>query len=316
MNIKRILFIIVVGILVVSPIIALAENMDIGIANHVAGNEFINNMAESMQKRIKELGFNYQYVVADGRMVTHTTNIENLIGKGLKVVVIIGGDAEALKPMQDLAVESGVKLISADTGMVGKSVLTDVTSDNKLIGQLMAYFLIAKLDGEGKIAVFSEPFYTPTRIRWEEGAKPILDQFPNIKIIGDMAIEFPRGTEIARNAMETYLVSHPDLKGVWAAYDQPALGAIQALLAAGKEDVVVVGADGDKENVLKYIMNGVIQKVTVAQEPEIMGKMVADIAVQYIKGEKTEFPEHTYAPLTLLTKGNALLFAKKRGWIK
>jgi len=314
---RKFLFFVLLGVLIIFSIsVVSAEDLVVGIANHAAGNEFIIYMVEEMQGRLNELGVKYDYVVADGTLEAHNNNIETLIGKGLKVIVVVGGDAEGLKPMQNLAVEKGAALISADTGLIGPGVLTDVTSDNKIIGQLMAYFLITKLDGEGEIVVFREPYYTPCRIRWMEGAKPIFDQYPGIKIVGDTAIQFPEGTPQAMAAMESHLVAHPEIKGVWAVYDQPALGAIQALLAAGRKDVVVVGADGDRLNIVDYISKGLIEKGTVAQSSGAMGRICADVSVQYLKGEKTEFPEHIYAPVTLVVKGNALSFAKALGWIK
>ena len=79
---------------------------------------------------------------------------------------------------------------------------------------------------------------------------------------------------------------------------------------------IVVGADGDKQNIMDYIAKGIIQKATVAQNSKEMGKICADIAVQYLKGEKTKFPAHSYAPVTLVTQKNADEFAKKQGWTK
>jgi len=292
-----------------------SKKLVVGIANHAAGNEFINNMAERMKQRLEELGASYNYAVADGSLEAHNTNIENLIAMGMKVIVVIGGDADGLKSIQKLAVENDSMLISADTGLTGEGVLSDVTSDNAVIGRTMAEFLVAQLGGKGEIVIFREPFYTPTEIRWK-GAKPIFDKHAGIKIVGDTAVQFPDGTIQARSAMETHLVAHPNIKGIWSVYDQPALGAIQSLQAAGMKDVIVVGADGDKENIMNYIAKGNIQKATVAQNSKEMGKICADIAVQYLKGEKTKFPAHTYTPVTLVTQKNAEEFAKQQGWLK
>jgi ABC-type sugar transport system substrate-binding protein len=67
---------------------------------------------------------------------------------------------------------------------------------------------------------------------------------------------------------------------------------------------------------VEYIAKGTIQKVTVAQDSKEMGKICADIAVQYLRGEKTSFPAHSYADVTLVTQENALEFAKEQGWIE
>ena len=317
MCIRRILFFVILSILVIFSInVVSAEDLVVGIACHAAGNEFNNYLIEELQGRLNELGVKYNYVVADGTFEGHNNNIETLIGIGLKVIVVVGGGKDALQPVQKLAAEKGVALISADVGLSGPGVLTDVTSDNKLIGQLSAYFLVAKLDGEGEIVVINQPYYGPTEIRWMEGAKPIFDQYPGIKIVGETAIQYPEGTPQARAAMESHLIAHPEIKGVWTVYDQPAMGAVLALLAAGRKDVVVVGADGDKINVVDYISKGLIQQATVAQNSGAMGRTCAEVAVQYLKGEKTEFPEYSYAPVTLVVKGNALSFAKTRGYVK
>ena len=65
---------------------------------------------------------------------------------------------------------------------------------------------------------------------------------------------------------------------------------------------------------MDYIAKGTIQKATVAQNSKEMGKICADIAVQYLKGEKTDFPAHTYAPVTLVTQENAQEFTRQQGW--
>jgi ribose transport system substrate-binding protein len=316
-EIKKVLFFVLVITVFIFSInsTSASEKFVVGIACHAAGNEFNNYLIEELQKKLNELGVEYNYVIADGTFEGHNNNIETLIGKGLKVIVVVGGGVDALKPVQDLAASKGAILISADVGLTGPGVLTDVTSDNRLIGQLSAYYLVSKLDGEGEIVVINQPYYGPTEIRWIEGAKTVFDQYPKIKIVGETAIQYPEGTPQARAAMESHLIAHPEIKGVWAVYDQPALGAVLALLDADRKDVIVVAADGDKVNVVDYIAEGLIQRATVAQDSGIMGRTCAEVAVQYLKGEKTDFPEYSYAPVTLVVKGNALSFAKKRGYI-
>jgi ribose transport system substrate-binding protein len=114
--------------------------------------------------------------------------------------------------------------------------------------------------------------------------------------------------------MESWLQAHPDagdIVGVWAVYDQPALGAVQAIHEAGlKNDIVVVGADGDKQNIVQYVKNGITQLGTVAQDPAMMGKICATVAVEYLNG-KTDFPGTMYADLTLVTQENATSFIEE-----
>ncbi len=80
-----------------------------------------------------------------------------------------------------------------------------------------------------------------------------------------------------------------------------ALGAIEAIRAAGKQnDIVVIGFDAIPD-ALDAIEDGRMT-ATVAQRPYEIGRMGVDAAVAYLKGEKLE--STTYIPVELVTKEN------------
>jgi len=289
----------------------------VGIANHAAGNEFVNALVEGIEDELAKLDVDVKYVVADGSHEQHMANIENLITQGVKAVIIIGGDAHALEPLQKFAKNNGSVLISADTGMSGEAVLTNVTSDNVKMGEMMMEYLLEQIDYKGNIVAFQEPYYAPCDLRWT-GASKVLAKYPDVNLVYEQAVEFPNGTPQAKAAMESWLQARPDagdITAVWAVYDQPALGAVQAIHAAGlKDDIIVVGADGDQQNIMEYVSKGITQQGTVAQDSYAIGKICAEVAVQYLTGEKTSFPVDMYAELELVTSKDAAAFISKKNW--
>lgn len=97
--------------------------------------------------------------------------------------------------------------------------------------------------------------------------------------------------------MENLLQGHPDIKAVFAHNDEMALGALEAINSSGKH-ILVVGFDGNKD-AISSIKNGKLT-ATVAQQPELIGKLAAEAAEQVLKGEKVK--KTISAPLKLQTQ--------------
>ena len=97
--------------------------------------------------------------------------------------------------------------------------------------------------------------------------------------------------------MENLLQSNSDIDAVFAQNDEMALGAIEAIEAAGLEDIVVIGFDGN-EDALAQIEEGRLD-ATVAQQPYEMGSLAVQAAYDYVSGEDVE--SVISSPLELMT---------------
>ena len=82
---------------------------------------------------------------------------------------------------------------------------------------------------------------------------------------------------------ENILTSDPDIVAIFAANDPPALGALQALKAAGRDDVLIVGFDGTKDG-LQAVKDGDFA-ADVLQFPDAMGIIGVDLMVRHLNGE-------------------------------
>ena len=87
-----------------------------------------------------------------------------------------------------------------------------------------------------------------------------------------------------------------DIEAVFAHNDEMALGAIEAIQAAGK-DILVLGFDGTKD-ALDAVKEGKLDG-TIAQQPALIGEEAVNAAVKILKGDKVE--ENISVPLKLQT---------------
>ena len=93
------------------------------------------------------------------------------------------------------------------------------------------------------------------------------------------------------------------ITAVFAAWDEPAIGAAKALQEAGRDEVIVTGVDGN-EQAVEMIKDGTNLKATVKQNFEGMAGIVCEQMEKYFDGEEIEKGE-MYAPAELITQENA-----------
>jgi ribose transport system substrate-binding protein len=131
-----------------------------------------------------------------------------------------------------------------------------------------------------------------------QGLHEALDTFPDITVI-DQSAHWQQGEGFT--ITENILTSDPDLNAIFAANDPPALGALQALTAAGREDIFIVGFDAIPDAV-EAVKNGDML-ATVAQFPRVMGIVGVDLMVTHLNGG--EIPELVDSGAMLVTQENA-----------
>jgi erythritol transport system substrate-binding protein len=106
--------------------------------------------------------------------------------------------------------------------------------------------------------------------------------------------------------IETMLQANPDVQGVIAGNDTMAMGAVAALKAAGRSDVIVVGFDGSPDVIESIKANDI--KATVLQPAWRIAEMAVEQAHQYLTTGSTGQQEKQSVNCVLITPGNAHKF--------
>ena len=77
------------------------------------------------------------------------------------------------------------------------------------------------------------------------------------------------------------------ITAVWCGFDEPAIGAAQALQEAGRTDVIVTGVDANEQAVAMIQAGNTALVATVRQDFVGMAKIVTEEMIKVFNGEET-----------------------------
>jgi ribose transport system substrate-binding protein len=241
----------------------------------------------------------------NGDLMKQQQHLENYITQKVDGVIMIPIDSNASLPSAQAVMDKGIPIVTADIALQGSDeIKSHIASDNKLGGQLAAEYIGKVLDGKGKVAVINNPTITSVIERSDGFTETIEAKFPDIEIVAVQNGESKR--EKALSLTENFLQSHPDLDAIFSVNDMMALGALQAVNAAKKDNVTIVGFDATDE-ALQAIVDG-SRMASVAQQPIEIGKFALEALLKVIRGEQVE--ANIPVPVAIVNSDNVSEYLK------
>lgn len=269
------------------------KNIKIGLSVSTLNNPFFVSLKDGVMKEAKAKGMHVTVVDAQNDSAKQVNDVQDLLQQGVDVLLINPTDSAAISTAVQSANEVGVPVITLDRSSDKGKVETLVASDNIKGGKMAANFIIDQVGKNAKVVELQGvPGASATRERGK-GFHQIADK--ELQVVESQSAHFDRTEGL--NVMENLIQGHPDIKAVFAQNDEMALGALEAINSSGK-NIVVVGFDGN-DDALKSIKDGKLN-ATVAQQPELIGKLAVNAAGDVLKGKKVK--KYIPAPLKLVTK--------------
>lgn len=256
--------------------------MKIGLSISTLNNPFFVTLKKGAEAKAKELGAELITVDAQNDAAKQTSDVEDLIQKGVDIIVINPTDSDAVGSAVTAANDANIPVVTVDRSANSGEVVSHIASDN-VEGGKMAGDYVVELVGKDANVVELEgiPGSSAARERGE-GFHNVADD--QLKVVAKQTANFDRAQGLS--VMENILQSNSDIKAVFAHNDEMALGALEALKSAGKQDVIVVGFDAT-DDAVKAVKNGEMAG-TVAQKPELIGQKAIEVAKEIKAGNKVE----------------------------
>jgi len=222
----------------------------------------------------------------------------------LRAVVAERPDAILFAPADDAlleapvagAIATGIPFIGFVNRMKGGFV-SFVGADDAAMGRTVAGFLIGALGGHGEVVLIEGPDSAPTSRDRGRGFREALGAAPGIRLLGTAPGRYLR--EPGRAAMAALLARHPRIDGVICTNDLMALGALDALDAAGRS-ALVVGNNGTIE-AAEAIAEGRLL-ASMDYDGQRMGAVAAMAALRHLRGAPV--PREILLPAQLIHRGN------------
>ncbi|MFD1009024.1 ribose ABC transporter substrate-binding protein RbsB [Oceanisphaera ostreae] len=258
-------------------------------------NPFFVTMKEGAEKKAAELGYNLIVLDSQNDPAKELSNVEDLSVRGAKVLLINPTDSDAVTNAIRLANRAKLPVITLDRAASRGDVVSHIASDN-VAGGLMAGDFIAQQVGENAKVIQLEGIAGTSAARERgEGFKQSIAKH-GFELLASQPADFDRTKGL--NVMENLLAGNAGVQAVFAQNDEMALGALRALQAANKKDVLIVGFDGTQDGI-KAVQGGRLS-ATIAQQPDAIGAIAVETADKILKGETVE--QHIPVPLQVISK--------------
>ncbi|GAA4884146.1 substrate-binding domain-containing protein [Saccharopolyspora cebuensis] len=282
--------------------------LEIALSVSTLNNPFFVDLRAGAQQEAARLGVDLNVTDAGEDASRQADAVQNAIARDVDAIVVNPVDSDAVVPSVEAAGRAGIPVVAVDRAPSSGTVVTTVASDNVEGGRLAAREL-ARLVGSGPVAVLEgQPGTSAARERGR-GFTEEIARFPGIEVVASQPADFDRTR--ALNVMQNIAQAHPDVRGVFAANDEMALGAIKALGDRAGDQVKVVGFDGTPEG-LDAVGAGTAT-ATVAQQPKLLGRAAVEQAVRAARGEVPAAAGTTTSiPVQVITRNNLEAFRTGR----
>jgi len=267
-----------------------AADITIGFSLWTMQFTFFQNLEKGVKDACADFGFKYIMIDQNSDATKMVQDMNALVGQKVSGIVSTPVDPGAIGPAVENARNNGIPVVCADIGKSGP-VNALLISDNFKGSQLAAEFLDGKIKDPAKQLAVGNclPQWTYARQRGEGFLSKALELTYNVG--ANIIVQNP-SAEGGYDTMQQILSAVPDVSGVFFVSGREAVGAAQAIQAAGK-DIWVVGYNGDPEE-FQAIKDGILD-ATILQEPYYIGYRSVEILKEILMDGK--FYENVEVPV-------------------
>ncbi len=261
---------------------------------------------EAFEAVASEKGWDVNVIDTAGDVAAVISRIEDMVNQQVDAIVINVDPSQVTAGLRSAA-DAGIPVVGMDAGS-DPLLATNVTSNGYAMAAETATYVADRIGGEGRVVMFVFDAFPPVQVRGVI-ADAVFGNYPDIEVLDRVTPDVTDGgIADSRAKMEAILAANPEpgsIAAVWAAWDQPALGALQAIDAAGRADegIVITGIDANPQ-AREAIAAGGNFEASVAQDFSGIGTAAADAVSRLLAGEELR-QRVIYVPTRLVTSANA-----------
>lgn len=258
------------------------ENITIGLAVANQQADFFNQIREAVQAEGEANDVEIVLADAGGDADKQVSQIQDFITRDVDAIIYIpAGATAAAVPIRN-ARAAEIPVITVDRNPEDEPGDSFIATDSVAAARALGEWVVEQTGGEGNLAVIQGQIGTTPEIARDEGFVEALEgsNIVEIQRQASQGWHQDEGFDIAQDMLQ----AHPEIDIFFGRADALALGAAQAARGAGRDDILIVGFDGDVAG-LEAVRDGVID-ATVTQQTQLMGRLAYESALKLIDGEE------------------------------
>ena len=274
------------GLLATFGTLAMAQTV-VGVSWSNFQEERWKTDEKAIKDELAKSGATYVSADAGGSPEKQLSDIDGLISKGAKALIILAMDKDAIIPALAKAKAKNIAVVAYDRLIEAPGVFY-ITFDNKEVGRMTARAILA-VKPKGNYAFIKGSPTDPNANFLRAGQQEVLDaaiKKGDIKVVGDEYTEGWKPENAQKNMEQILTKNNHKVDAVVASNDGMAGGAVAALAARGLKGVPVSGQDGDRGAINRVALG--TQTVSVWKDSRDLGREAAKAAVALAGGKKVD----------------------------
>lgn len=224
---------------------ASGKKLTIGVFSVNLASATINRCAKWIEKICQERGHTAVLGDGEGDFGKTMSIIENYVSSGVDAMINVASDNQLLGDAITNASKAGIIFGSMWSGVHPDAAFELGTTDDISTVRLATYML-DRLGRQGKVALLTWPNLYALRQR-DSVLRALLSINPGVELVAEHTVKVPGQAQDAFDTVTNWLQRFPnkgDLDCIWGLWDEVGHAAVQALQAAGRDDIFVVTSDG------------------------------------------------------------------------
>jgi len=287
------------------------EAIKIGLSFSDFATERWSTEEALMRGLLEDLGFEVLTAEASHDVKLQNDQIDNMVAQGVKAIIVVAEDGNAIVTSVDKAADAGVAIIAYDRLIKTSKIAAYISFNNVEVGRQQALGVMTALDidnwdvdtnGPAKIVKLGGSPTDNNAILFRQGQDLIVDPYVEAGVVEIVADQWVDNWDAANALalMENILTATSnEFDGVVASNDGTALGALQAMSAQGMAGVVPISGQDATADGCNSIVKGELT-VSILKDVRDLAPLAIDLAAAFAEGETPPGLEsYTLAELTL-----------------
>jgi ribose transport system substrate-binding protein len=274
----------------------------IGIISLAANNGGSARMVAAMKSVGSQKGWTVDVVDTAGDATKVGPAIQSFVSAGVDGIAVDILDPSAIANEIAAAKQAAIPVISLNSDDYNPDVASQIVANPFDVGMQEATYIADRMGRQGKVAMLAFSAATNIRLR-QEVLENALKAYPGIQIVEKHELDVAKAVDDAQATAQAWLTKYPSgqLNAIWAAWDEPALGAAAAADGQGRSDLFVTGTDYSPAIAEKMRAGSVLQADWFIDYATI-GTTAMQLFADSFDGKP--LPPHVYVQLQLVTPNN------------
>jgi ribose transport system substrate-binding protein len=225
--------------------------------------------------------------------------VEQAIAGQTDILVMMPSDSNGIIPAIEKAFAANIPIVNLNTKIGGDKIMwkTFVAIENYEAGYAAAKKLCEMMGGKGGIIIIAGVTGAQTSIDRVKGATAAIAEFPDIKILAEQSADYNRAKSM--DVVQNLLQVHPNANAIFCCNDEMALGAVEAVEAAGKNGAILIAGIDANDDAKQAIRNDRMT-LSLDGQPYAQGYGAVEAAAKILSGENVQ--DRIVIDMKLVTK--------------